>query len=246
MQGLGGNDNLSGNAGDDQLDGGDGNDTLNGGTGNDVLIGGLGDDTYDGGAGIDTVSYATGATAGVTVLLASDRNQATGGGGTERIRNVENVTGSQFNDTLTGSTLANRLEGGAGNDSLSGDAGNDVLVGGQGTDTLNGGAGLDTIVFDVLGAGNNDTVNGFVVADDTIQLNQSVFTALTGAAGSTLSAANLRVGAAAVDADDYVVFNTANGQLSYDADGSGAGAAVLVATLVGVTGTVTAADFVLG
>ena len=246
VQGLGGNDNLSGNAGDDQLDGGDGNDTLNGGTGNDVLIGGLGDDSYDGGAGIDTVSYATGATTGVTVLLASDRNQATGGGGTERIRNVENVTGSQFNDTLTGSTLANRLEGGAGNDTLNGDAGNDVLVGGLGTDTLNGGAGLDTIVFDVLGAGNNDTVNGFVVADDTIQLNQSVFTALTGAAGSTLSAANLRVGAAAVDADDYIVFNTANGQLSYDADGSGAGAAVLVATLVGVTGTVTAADFVLG
>ncbi|MGA1675222.1 MAG: peroxidase family protein [Pseudomonadales bacterium] len=246
VQGLGGNDTLSGNGGDDQLDGGAGNDTLNGGAGNDLLIGGAGDDRYDGGAGIDTVSYATGATSGITITLASQRTQTRGGGGRERIRNVENLIGSEFNDNLGGSNVANQLEGGAGDDRLDGGAGNDTLIGGLGLDTLIGGAGLDTFVFDVLGTGNDDTVNGFVVADDTIQLNQSVFTALTGAVGSTLAAANFRVGAAAVDADDYIIYNSANGQLSYDADGSGAGAAVLIATLVGVTGTVTEADFVIG
>lgn len=245
--GLGGNDILNGNDGNDTLDGGDGADTLNGGNGDDTLIGGNGADVYDGGAGIDTVSYVSGAVSGVTVTLVPTRgNQNTGGAGTERLTNVENLIGSQFNDTLSGSTTANRLEGGAGNDALNGDAGNDVLVGGLGQDTLNGGAGLDTFVLDAAGVGNDDRISGFVVADDTIELSKAVFTALPGGIGTTLSAANFRVGTAAVDADDYIVYNTANGQLSYDADGSGAGAAVTIATLVGVTGTVTAADFVIG
>jgi hypothetical protein len=38
------------------------------------------------------------------------------------------------------------------------------------------------------------------------------------------------------DANDRVVYNTTNGNLYYDADGSGAGAAQLIATLQGAPG----------
>ena len=37
-----------------------------------------------------------------------------------------------------------------------------------------------------------------------------------------------------MDSDDYLVFNSTNRTLSYDADGSGSGAAVAFAVLTGV------------
>lgn len=63
LNGLGGNDVLSGGTGNDQLyggddadslAGGDGNDILNGGTGHDVMLGGHDEDVLTGGTGIDT------------------------------------------------------------------------------------------------------------------------------------------------------------------------------------------------
>ena len=44
-----------------------------------------------------------------------------------------------------------------------------------------------------------------------------------------LGASHFFVGAAAQDADDFVLYNPATGALSYDADGSGSGAAVTFA-----------------
>jgi len=74
LNGLDGDDTLSGGAGDDILDGGTGGDTLSGGVGNDTLTGDAGNDTYqlahgDGqdtinnvgeGALSDAISYASG------------------------------------------------------------------------------------------------------------------------------------------------------------------------------------------
>ncbi|MFM1887602.1 MAG: hypothetical protein RL026_2759 [Pseudomonadota bacterium] len=244
VYGLAGNDTLNGSDGDDYLDGGAGADRLLGGNGNDTMVSDLGNDIITGGAGTDTVSYV-GISNSVTVNLGTTAAQNTGGGGRDTITSTENVIGGSANDTLTGNTGNNVLEGGAGNDALNGGTGNDTLVGGAGTDILNGGTGLDTFVFDVdpTQAANRDSINGFVVADDTIQLSQAAFSALS--ALGTLDAGSFVLGTAAADADDRIIFNSASGALMYDADGSGAGVAVQFATLTGVTGTLTFADFVV-
>ena len=241
--GLGGNDAISGLAGNDLIDGGDGANSLNGGDGDDTLVAGAGNDILTGGAGVDTVSYAGAATA-VTVNLATTTQQNTGGSGRDTITLVENIIGSALNDTLTGTAVANRLAGGGGNDVLNGGAGSDTLVGGLGNDTLTGGAGLDFLVFDAApGATNRDTISGFVVVDDTIQLAGSVFSGL-GPIGN-LGAGAFNTGTAASQADDRIIYNSANGALLYDADGLGGIAGIQFATITGLTGVLSAADFVV-
>nr|WP_292931714.1 peroxidase family protein [Novosphingobium sp. PASSN1] len=241
--GLAGNDTINGLAGNDILDGGDGANLLNGGDGDDTLIAGSGNDVLTGGIGVDTVSYAS-ATVAVTVNLATTTQQNTGGGGRDTITGAENVIGSAFNDSLTGTAANNTLSGAAGSDTLNGAAGNDTLAGGLGNDTLTGGVGKDTIVFDTaLGTTNRDTISGFVTIDDTIQLDDAVFNAV-GSVGN-LSVGAFNFGSAATEADDRIIYNAANGALSYDADGVGGAAAIQIATITGLTGTLSAADFVV-
>lgn len=153
---IGGDDVLFGQAGDDLLDGGDGDDTLSGGDGDDVLIGGVGADDLDGGDGVDTASYA-GSVSAVTV----DLSVGTGSGGDadgDSLTEIENLTGSDHDDTLIGD---------AGNNVLTGGGGNDVLFGGDGADTLDGGAGDDT----VHGGGGNDIFTG--VTDNDILFGET-------------------------------------------------------------------------
>ncbi len=103
------------------------------------------------------------------------------------------------------------------------------MNGGLGADTLQGGTGADSYVFSTtLGGGNVDAINGFNVADDTIVLNNAVFAGLS---VGTLAASAFVVGAAAADASDRIIYNSATGALYFDADGNGAGAAVQFATL---------------
>ena len=106
-------ENLTGSAFDD---------TLEGSAGNNVLAGG---------AGIDTVTYER-AAAGVTVSLTATNAQNTGGAGSDTLSGFENLTGSNFNDTLTGNAGANVILGLDGNDTLAGLGGADVLDGGAG------------------------------------------------------------------------------------------------------------------
>jgi Ca2+-binding RTX toxin-like protein len=133
LSGGGGNDTLDGGDGDDTLSGGSGRDTLLGADGNDTLDGGAGKDVLNGGGGTDTASYAS-ATAGVKVSLAVTRSQQTVGSGRDTLTNIENLSGSEFNDVLTGSSTANRIDGGFGNDVVNGGGGTDVLDGGEGSD----------------------------------------------------------------------------------------------------------------
>jgi Ca2+-binding RTX toxin-like protein len=125
---------MNGGAGADQLSGGFGNDSLLGGDGADVLNGGSGADTLNGGSGVDTVSYADAKT-GVNVSL--QLGYGVGGDATgDRYTSIENVIGSNGNDTLVGDAANNKLDGGKGNDSLNGGAGADTIAGGDGIDTV--------------------------------------------------------------------------------------------------------------
>ena len=88
----------------------------------------------------------------------NDMNFAVG----DMLEGFENVTGSQFADTLTALETGSTLRGLGGNDDLNGAAGGDTLMGGAGRDMLDGGDGNDTVVGgagdDVMtGGGGNNT-----------------------------------------------------------------------------------------
>ena len=152
-------DSLTGSGGDNAISGGHGKDTLTGGAGNDTLDGGDGDDVMGGGDGVDVSTYAD-ANAGVTVSLALSGPQNTVGAGTDSLANIENLTGSAYDDSLTGSSGDNAISGGDGNDTLTGGAGDDSFTISAGTDSINDlGDGADVLVIS-SGATANATLAG--------------------------------------------------------------------------------------
>lgn len=210
LNGLNANDTLNGGNGNDRLDGGAVADNMRGGAGNDVYVVNSGNDVvnenFPGSGGIDTVESL------ITFSLA-DTVHAVGP--------VENLT-------LTGSSAINGT-GNALNNSVTGNSGNNVLNGGAGNDVLTAGAGNDTLFFNTaLGSLNIDEITDFSVANDTIRLENGIFTAL---ATGTLAAAAFHIGAAAHDADDRIIYNSVSGALIYDENGNAAGGATQFATL---------------
>ena len=224
------NATYTGTAGVDRLDGGGGNDVIDGLGGADVMIGGTGKDFFVvDNAGDKTIELAGQGTdtvvSSISFNLAAnvERLVLTGG-------SAINGIGNTGNNTITGNGAANILSGGAGNDVLSGAAGNDRLAGGAGIDILHGGAGNDAFLFNApLSSANRDYIKDFSHVDDTLQLENAIFTKL-GAAGG-LDANFFHAGTAAADADDYIIYNHSTGGLFYDADGNGAGAATAFAVL---------------
>lgn len=147
---------------------GESNDTLTGGNGNDLLRGRGGNDRIDGGAGDDMADYLS-ATASVTVDLGA--GTATGADGNDTLISIEQVRGSNFDDTVRGNDGVNRFDlrngndvayGLGGNDTMNGEGGNDTLYGGDGADTMNGGDGNDTLeggdADDILNGGTGDDI----------------------------------------------------------------------------------------
>jgi Ca2+-binding RTX toxin-like protein len=225
------NDNLIGNTKNNSLNGRAGNDTLDGGVGSDSMIGGLGNDSFvvnvvgdvvteNLNEGTDTVNSS------VTYTLPA---------------NVENLTltgASPINGT--GNGLVNTITGNAANNQLNGGAGNDTINGGIGIDSLTGGIGND--IFRFTTTGQIDTVTDYNVVNDTIQLENAIFTKLT--TTGTLAAAQFRIGAQAADSNDFIVYNNITGALSYDANGNGVGAMVTIA-MIGAGLNMTNADIVV-
>jgi len=219
LTGTSGDDVLVAGDGDNVLNAGDGNDilsagsgnnALHGGAGNDLLYSGAGNDLLDGGTGNDTASYAH-ATAAVTVNLGLLGAQNTLGAGTDTLNGIENLVGSNFNDTLTGDAGNNRIDGGLSNDVLNGGGGDDLLIGGLGNNTLTGGSGADTFQWRAGNSGH-DVITDFTPGVDKLDLSQLL-------QGENGSAASL---------DDYLHFTV-----------SGSGASVTtsidVSALAGAT-----------
>ncbi|NGN44929.1 calcium-binding protein [Mesorhizobium sp. CGMCC 1.15528] len=211
---------IIGNVGDNTLRGGAGNDFLDGAAGNDTTLGGTGNDIF--------VLSSTG-----------DRTIELAGEGTDTVKSYidwtlgANIERLEFlgsaNLIGNGNTLNNTLIGNSGNNILRGGAGNDLLLGGAGKDTLLGGAGNDTFLFNApLGSTNIDKVNDYNVAQDTVQLENGVF---TGLAAGWLSAGAFHTGAGAHDASDRIIYNATTGDLLFDKDGLGGAAAIKFATL---------------
>ena len=246
--GQAGNDYLKGEQDNDYLDGGTGNDTLDGGDGLDTMSGGAGNDTYYLGYDAVDVINDKGLPGDVdTVVMPFQLTSYTLPKGIESGTiatgtQASSLTGNTGDNSLTGNDGANALFGAVGRDSLFGGNGNDVINGGTQNDTLSGGAGKDTFVFNTALKANVDTISDFKAIDDTIKLENAVFTKLTTV--GVLKIDNFFKGAAAHDMNDYVIYNPNTGVVTYDSDGAGAGGGVQIA-LLGLNLTVTNADFVV-
>ena len=256
-----GTDYLSGGDGNDVLDAGRYFPASGQPFTADTLDGGLGDDEYhvsvDGDVivadpgGIDTVfAWNTNWTlgAGLDNLHLIDTEGSGGVGIGNELDNLisgggefAELRGMGGDDRLQLANAFNfsRAFGGDGNDTLSaardselfGDAGNDVLIADGRGSTMTGGSGGDSFVF---GSPSGSLINDFASGADKIRLDATSMQAL-GASGN-FAAGDVRFHAApgatgGHDADDRVIYDTTNGLLLYDADGSGSGAAQLITRL---------------
>lgn len=160
LSGNDGNNTIEGLSGGDKLFRRGGNDTLDGGLGDDSLAGGAGDDTLIGGDGIDEFSFSDSVSGLYFQLSATGDGTFNGppGLGTDTYTSIENIRGSQSNDTLWGNDGANvvygedgknKIYGAIGDDILFGGAGDDVFYGLEGNDTIHGEIGVDTLDFTV-------------------------------------------------------------------------------------------------
>uniref|UniRef100_UPI000A0145BC beta strand repeat-containing protein n=1 Tax=Ciceribacter selenitireducens TaxID=448181 RepID=UPI000A0145BC len=202
-----GNLNGTGNGLANIMTGNSGNNILNGRGGADTMTGLAGNDTYIVDSVADVVAEAVGqgtdtVQAAVNWTLGDNIENLTLLG----VGNINGV-GNALNNLLTGNSGNNILNGAGGNDTINGGAGVDRLFGNVGNDTLTGGTGADTFVFQSTpnAATNVDTITDFSVADDTISLENSVFTTI-GAVGVLAAAAFVRnTTGLAQDASDRII-----------------------------------------
>ena len=125
---------------------------------------------------------------------------ARGGGNSDALVSIENVTGTNFIDKLVGNGADNgiqgadggdNIDGGGGKDRLSGNGGNNTLIGGANADTLigslgvgklTGGTGADLFQYfgfttstspgdSGVGLGKRDLIGDFVKGSDKIDLH---------------------------------------------------------------------------
>ena len=276
LSGAYGSDRLWGGDDADVLDGGLGNDTLDGGAGADTVIfsGARADHavTKEASGALRVTNSRTGEAdivsnvesftfAGVTFSLAdilatvvaaptADPVTLTTAASFALPSWALNLIGAgKTNIALTGNALGNTIKANAGKNVLKGLAGNDKLWGGLGNDTLYGGTGKDVFVFSTKPnkKTNLDKIADFNVKDDTIWLDNKVFSKLgkgTELKPGKLNKAFFTIGDKAKDKNDYLIYDNKKGVLYYDVDGSGAKAMVEIATLKkGLK--MTAADFMV-
>jgi Ca2+-binding RTX toxin-like protein len=209
MSTVAGDDFAYGGAGDDYIAGREGNDTLYGDDGYDVMDGGIGADILRGNAGSD-------------FLIGGDGSDSIFGGDGGTVAGNLGDTGDQW---LGGDGGDDYISGDLGSDRLSGGTGNDVLIGGEGFDYMTGEAGVDTFVYNAISDGSiSEQIGDWQGGVDKLRIDASAFGG--GLAAGVLAANQLVIGTVANQAFGQFLYNAANGVLYWDADGTGAGAAV--------------------
>jgi Ca2+-binding RTX toxin-like protein len=176
------------------------------------------------------------------------------GTGTTEFKNVAILQGGSFDDVLTGDEYRNMLRGAYGDDTLSGGDGDDYVFGGDGQEILTGGNGNDGFLFGAVAKAENfDEVVDFG-GDDWLAFDNLIFEDLKAEPGSTkqryveIVTRNIDTdqfqageGHVAETADVRLIYDSADGILYYDADGSGAGEAEAIAD-IGMNHALSAAD----
>jgi Ca2+-binding RTX toxin-like protein len=216
-------DTLSGTIGDDVINALGGNDFVTGGGGADEINGGDGNDFLNGQAGADVID---GGNEDDFILGGDGNDQLFGGAG---------------DDSLFAQSGNDELSGGDGSDTLNGGEGDNLLDGGSGSDVMVGGDGADIFAFQ-SSADGPDEITDFASGTDQIQVSASAFGGGLTAGGSVSLVSG--TDPAASGANGQFLFDTDDGTLYWDADGTGAGTAVLIATLSNVP-PLAASDFVV-
>ncbi|ELR98853.1 choice-of-anchor Q domain-containing protein [Gloeocapsa sp. PCC 73106] len=185
---------------DDSLRGSSDNDLILGLGGRDTLSGRGGNDTLDGDSGRDSLNGGSG------------NDSLLGGGGRDRLR------GRGGDDTLNGGESDDNLQGGDGDDILIGRGGDDLLLGGSGNnrfDFINPDEGIDTI-------------------EDFDEGNDLIGISVDGFGGEleigSLSSDQFVIGRRATESQHRFIFNSNQGNLFYDSDGSGDAERIQIAT----------------
>lgn len=202
--------------------------------GNDFIQGGKGSNFIDGGNGNDIIFG----------------NLISGFAGTENLNDT--IYGGNGNDVLFGNAGNDYLDGGNGDDFLSGESGNDTLTGGAGKDTFYFHAPLatNTMQGEVKTLSNfnaslgEDTLTDFTPGEDTIFLSRQRFSNLSNVVDFSTVFATVDNDLAVETSSGLIVYNSVNGNLFYNQNGSelGFGDGGLFAVIVGVP-TITSVDF---
>lgn len=229
-----GADDIRSGGGDDTIDAGDGNNLVDAGEGDNWISTGSGNDQIDAGAGDDEI-YAG---SGDDVIDAGDGdNMIDAGAGNDWIQagsGDDTLLGGDGDDTILGGDGDDLIAGGAGDDLImAGDGGDRILLG-SGNDRIATGDGSDTLVVSAFDPASLPVITDFISGDDQFVIDHLLAGAGLadgGADTGKLDASRFVAGSGFTDADQRFLLETATGTLYYDADGSGAAAAVALAKL---------------
>ena len=155
-------------------------------------------DSFTGSGIYDWVSYA-GSNAGVTINLDSTATVSGGWAAGDTLTYIDNLIGSDHDDTLTGDFSRNSFEGGRGNDVLAGGSSTDTYVfnAGDGTDTITDSGGR--IIFE------QGTNNDYAGATYTLSNGNLKLTVTNG--GETLNIIDF----SEIPYDDYTFYTRSGG-----------------------------------
>ena len=244
-----GNDSINSSAGNDFVNAGDGDDTVSvmdgnntvvGGSGNDVISAGNGSDSIDGGAGNDLINAGSGDN---KIVLGVGDDSVNSGVGNDSVNSGDGndlVKSGDGNDSVTAGAGSDSIDAGAGDDKVDGGAGNDYLVSALGNDTLTGGADSDMFVLG-LDLTHLKNITDFKSAADKLVFSDS-------STPIPLDSSAFHAGKgliAPISDTEHFIYNTTNGALFYDADGSGVGSQTVQIALIANKSALVASDILI-